>query len=71
MEAIPTLPLLLMTKFVAVEDPTTNWLLATPAVGLMTNDPQGVDEATPTFPFVAMKRVDVPMRPPVPLKYPT
>ena len=69
---IPTLPALLTRKVVeeAVDDPMTNWLAASPAVGLMANEAQGVEEAIPKLPAfvivsaagveVAYKSVDVP-----------
>lgn len=72
-EAIPTLPLLLMMKLVAVEDPTTNWLLATPATGLIANVANGLVEPTPTMPLSkTLKRVVDALstsskRPPVPV----
>jgi hypothetical protein len=46
----PTLPLLVMMKEVLVEEPTTNWLLAPPAVGLMDRVAKGVVVPMPTLP---------------------
>jgi len=50
---IPTLPDGLITKLVAVEDPTTNWF-ASPATGFTANLAHGVDDPTPTnlFEFI-------------------
>ena len=59
----PTKPLLVTIKFVAVEDPTTNWLAASPAVGLMEKLAQGVEVPVPTFPF-SVKRKTLLLKPP-------
>src|SRR3989344_3058046 len=47
---IPTFPLLSTIKFVAVEDPTTNLLLAAPATGFTAKVAHGEVVPTPTNP---------------------
>ena len=57
---IPTLPELSMRKFVAVEEPTTNWFEALPATGFMAKVAKGEVVPTPTFPpLFTMKFVAV------------
>ncbi len=70
-EPMPTLPELLMMKFVAVDEPTTNWFEAVPATGLMAKVAKGVEVPTPTLPAVLMKSVEVPASAFVPVKYAT
>src|SRR5437868_3789263 len=50
-----TWPALSMTKEVAVEEPTTNWLLAAPATGLIASDAQGVVVPMATLPEESMR----------------
>ena len=54
---MPTLPALLMMKFVAVDDPTTNWFEAAPATGFIAKVAKGEVEPTPTFPALLMMKL--------------
>jgi hypothetical protein len=53
-----------MMKFVAVEDPTTNWLEAWPAIGFIANCAQGVVEAIPRLPAIELIPVPLIVRAP-------
>ena len=59
---MPTLPALVMMNAVAVEEPTTNWFAAVPAVGLMASVANGVVVPTPRRP--AMYWLPVVVAPP-------
>lgn len=47
---MPTFPLLVTMKFVAVEDPMTNWFAAWPAIGLTASVAHGDVVPIPIFP---------------------
>ncbi len=49
---IPTKPLPVTKKFVAVDEPMTNWLLACPAIGLIANCAHGVVVEIPKLPQI-------------------
>lgn len=51
---IPTLPELSMMKLVAVDEPTTNWFEARPAIGFTANVANGEVEPVPKTPLLVM-----------------